>query len=155
MLHKYKIVVIVFSMIFLISCSGESGKVEGIQTVEFNLTANDRMQYNLKSMVVKEGDIVKVNFENIGTMPKATMGHNFIVLKPDVDLASFAAKAMVAKENEYVPSDEMDNIIVHSRMLGPGEKVVIEFTAPAKGVYKFVCTFPGHYITMQGNFIVK
>ena len=51
--------------------------------------------------------------------------------------------------------DETKNIIVHSKLLGPGEKTVIEFDAPAQGTYKFICSFPGHYITMQGNLIVR
>ena len=159
MFLKFKILVMVFSLITLISCGGDNGsdsaKNKAPNIVEVNLTANDQMMYNLNSIVAKEGDLIKVNFENIGKMPKSTMGHNFIILKPDVDLASFAAKAMLAKETEYIPVDERDNILVHSKLLGPGEKKVIEFTAPAKGTYKFICTFPGHYITMQGNLIVR
>ena len=83
------------------------------------------------------------------------MGHNFVLLKPNVDLAKFATKALSFKENEYIPEDEMDNIIIYSKLLGPGEEVNIEFTAPSKGVYKYICSFPGHYLSMQGNLIVR
>ena len=159
MINKFKILFTILFLISLISCGGESGgdsaKTEGPQSVEINLTANDQMQYNLKAIVAKEGDLIKVNFENIGKMPIETMGHNFIVLKAGVDLAAFAAKAISSKETEYIPADEVSNIIVSSKLLGPGEKTLIEFTAPAKGTYKFVCSFPGHYMSMQGNLIVR
>jgi azurin len=26
----------------------------------------------------------------------------------------------------------------------------VTFTAPAKGTYPYICTFPGHYQTMKG-----
>lgn len=139
----------------LVACGGNEGKAEESRTVEFNLTGNDQMLFNLKQMVVKEGDEVVVNFENIGQMPKETMGHNFVLLKQNVDVAGFAAKAVQAKDNEYIPADEEGSIIIQSKLLGPGEKTVVKFTAPAKGTYKYICSFPGHYMTMQGNLIVR
>ena len=100
-------------------------------------------------MVVKEGDLVKIKFVNIGRMAKNVMGHNFVLLKPNVDLAKFATKALSFKENEYIPEDEMDNIIIHSKLLGPGDEVRLNLLLRAKGVYKYICSFPGHYISMQ------
>ena len=29
--------------------------------------------------------------------------------------------------------------------------MTVEFTAPAEGEYTYVCTFPGHYMMMQGT----
>ncbi len=159
MLHKLIKLILIFSLFSTISCGetndSNSSNIEDPKTIEFNLTANDRMQFNLETIVVKEGDLVKIYFENIGQMSKATMGHNFVVLKPDVNIASFAVKAMVAKETEYIPEDEAANILVYSKLLGPGEKTIIEFTAPTKGIYKCSCSFPGHYSSMQGNLIVR
>ena len=83
-------------------------------------------------MVVKEGDLVKIKLVNIGRMSKEVMGHNFVLLKPNVDPAQFATKALSSKENEYIPEDEMDNIIVHSKLLGPGEEEIVEFTCTIK-----------------------
>ena len=46
---------------------------------------------------------------------------------------------------------EHDQIIVASRMLNHREYEVLEFTAPAEtGDYDYVCTFPKHWMTMQG-----
>ena len=159
MITKIKILLVSILVISFVGCSGNNNesesKSEAPKTVEFNLTGNDQMQYNLKAMVVKAGDKVKINFQNIGKMPAEQMSHNFVLLKPGVDIAAFAAKAVQAKDNDYIPQDESQNIIVHSKLLGPGEKTVIEFNAPPKGMYKFICSFPGHYLTMQGNFIVR
>ena len=143
-------------LVMLTSCGGKNSSNDNTsKVVEFNLTGDDQMQFNLKSMVVKQGETVKVNFENIGVMAKEVMGHNFVLLKQGIDIAGFAAKAAAAKENEYIPSDSMDDIIIYSKLLGPGEKTVVEFEAPTHGTYKFLCSFPGHYITMQGNLIVR
>lgn len=158
MINTLKAIILLLPLVSLISCGGDNidtSKNETPKTLEFNLTGNDKMQFNLKAMVAKEGDLIKVHFENVGRMPKETMGHNFIVLKSGVDLAAFAAKAMTAKDTDYIPVDEKDKIIVASKLLGPGEKDIIEFTAPAKGTYKFICSFPGHYTIMQGNLIVR
>lgn len=148
----------IVALTFLLNACGDGEKsesTESMKPVEFNLTGNDQMQYNLKNMVVKEGQTVKINLKNIGKMPKESMGHNVVIVKGNIDLVEFAAKAVQSKETDYVPSDESANVIAHSKLLGPGEETTIEFTAPAKGTYKFLCTFPGHYMTMQGNFIVR
>lgn len=153
-----KLLVIFLAFVFLIFCSGKNegndGRDSNAKSVEFNLTGNDQMKFNLTEMVVREGSLVKISFENIGKMAKNIMGHNFVLLKSGVNLSKFAAKAMVAKDSEYIPLDEKDKIIVFSKLLGPGEKTIIEFEAPAEGTYKYICSFPGHYTLMQGDLIV-
>lgn len=145
-------------VLLFLACGNDQNSSSGdasSNVVEVDLTGNDKMQFNLKSIVASEGDVIKVNFMNIGKMPKNVMGHNFVLLKEGVNVADFASKALKAKENDYIPEDELSNIIVHSKMLGPGENEIITFNAPSKGIYKFVCSFPGHYITMQGDLIIK
>ena len=82
------------------------------------------------------------------------MGHNFVLLKQGVDLAAFGIKSASAKDTDYIPSDEEDNIIAHTRLIGGGETTSIEFDAPEPGEYEFLCSFPGHYAIMKGKFIV-
>lgn len=156
----YKISVIFIALFFLTSCGGENNnnnesQVKEPKTIEFVLTANDKMKFNLDKLVANEGDSVKIKLKNVGRMPKEVMGHNFVLLSPKVDPAQFATKALAAKENEYIPQEELDNIIVHSKLLGPGEEVLVEFVAPQKGIYKYICSFPGHYLSMQGTLIVR
>ncbi len=122
--------------------------------VEVQLTGDDQMKFNLKEIKVKEGQKVRLVLKHVGQLPESAMGHNFVLLKQGTDLANFAAQAMEARDNDYIPSGT-DKVIVHTEMIGGGEETSIEFDAPAKGTYDFICSFPGHYIQMQGKFIVE
>ncbi len=125
------------------------------EVVELTITANDQMQFDKKTLEVKAGSHVKLTLKNIGEMPKESMGHNWTLLENGVDLVQYATAAMNAKDNDYQPADRYADVITKTKLLGPGESETIEFDAPAAGTYKFLCTFPGHYGTMQGDFIVK
>ena len=62
-------------------------------------------------------------------------------------------RAMLARENEYIPGG--NETIAHTKMIGGGESDTITFTAPEKGSYTYICTFPGHYGLMKGVLIVS
>lgn len=119
------------------------------------LTGNDAMQFDKKELKVKAGQKVKLTLKHVGKFAKMAMGHNFVLLKPGVDIAEFASKANSAKDNEYIPKSEAAKIIAHTKLLGGGESDTIEFTAPKKGTYRYICSFPGHYGLMQGKFVVE
>lgn len=122
--------------------------------VEVILTGNDQMKFNLKEIKVKAGQKVKLTLKHVGKLDKSAMGHNFVLLKQGTDLPQFAEKALAAKANEYIPQGS-DKVIAHTNMIGGGEETSVEFTAPSAGTYDFICSFPGHYIQMQGKFIVE
>lgn len=122
--------------------------------VQVNLTGNDQMQFNLKEIRVKAGETVKLTLRHVGQLPENAMGHNFVLLQKDTDIVDFATKAASASGNEYIPEGS-EQVIVHTEMIGGGEETSIEFTAPEAGTYDFICSFPGHYIQMQGKFIVE
>jgi azurin len=61
---------------------------------------------------------------------------------------------MQAKDTDYIPVGASE-VLAHTKLIGGGESVTIEFVAPAKGVYEFICTFPGHSGMMKGNFYVQ
>ncbi|MFD2518914.1 azurin [Salinimicrobium flavum] len=121
---------------------------------EVRLTGNDQMKFNLKEIRVKAGDKVKLTLTHVGQLPENAMGHNFVLLKQGTDIPEFANKAMEAKDNEYIPQNS-EQVIVNTEMIGGGEETSIEFDAPAAGTYDFICSFPGHYVQMQGKFIVE
>jgi azurin len=55
---------------------------------------------------------------------------------------------------DYVPRS--DDVLYHTALLEPQKSETIYFQAPATpGEYSYVCTFPGHYITMQGTMRVR
>ena len=127
-------------------------KIEGV--TEILLTGNDQMRFNLKEIKVNAGDEVRLTLKHIGKLDVKIMGHNFVLLKPEVKINDFAMKAVDAKDNDYIP-ENTDNVIVHTKMIGGGEQTSISFEAPEKGVYDFICSFPGHVALMQGKFIVE
>ena len=112
------------------------------------------MQFSEEEFRVKEGQEITLTFKHIGQIPKSAMGHNFVLLKDGVDHKTFATQALEAKDTEYIPNGGKD-VIAHTKMLGGGEQDVIIFTAPAKGTYTFLCSFPGHFGIMNGKFIVE
>ena len=121
---------------------------------ELTIEAKDSMQYNAKKFTVTAGQKVKLTLKHVGTMPKAAMGHNLVILKPGVEAAAFAAKAGTAFQEEYFPAASADQTIAHTKLIGGGESTSIEFVAPAEGSYTFICTYPGHWGAMRGEMIV-
>jgi azurin len=121
------------------------------------VTGNDQMRFNLTEIKVKAGATVVIEMSNIGKLPAAAMSHNFVVLNRPVTAEEFTTFATASSQNPptYIAKDT-DLVLVHTKMLGPGESATIEFTAPSTpGEYDFLCTFPGHYVTMHGKLIVE
>lgn len=123
----------------------------------FELTANDAMKFNLTRLEVKAGQQVKLSLTNMGSVPKAAMGHNWVLLKKDADATAFVNGAITAAATDYVPSSMADKVIVHTKLLGPKESDEVTFTAPSEpGEYPFICSFPGHYLSgMKGVLVVQ
>ena len=123
--------------------------------VEF--TANDSMKYNLTRFEVKAGQEVTVSLTNMGNMPKAAMAHNWVLLKKGVDPKAYVDGAVMAAATDYVPAALADQVIAHTKLLGPKQTDEIKFTAPTEpGEYHFVCTFPAHFLSgMTGVMVVK
>lgn len=122
--------------------------------VVVNLEGNDLMQFNLNEIRVQAGDKVRLILTHVGDLPENAMGHNFVLLKQGTDVVDFGQKAATASGNDYIP-EGTDQVIVHTEMIGGGEQTTIEFTAPEPGTYDYICSFPGHYVQMRGNFIVE
>jgi len=119
------------------------------------LTGNDAMKYNLSAISLKAGEEAKITLRNIGTMPKAAMGHNLVILKPGSDIEAFALAAAAATATDYIPAELADQIIAHTKMLGPKESATLAVTLDA-GEYPFLCTFPAHFqIGMHGTITVE
>ena len=146
----------------LTACSKEAAPAGGTPPAPAGGTllveGTDMMQYTVKQLTVKAGQQVKILFKNTGSMPKAAMGHNLVVLKPGVAAMTFGPLCMASGTvaNGYVPEDVMKDVIAHTKLLGPGEFDTIEFMAPATpGTLEYVCTFPGHFGTMNGKITVE
>lgn len=113
--------------------------------------ADNPLTYDIKNFTVKAGQKVKVTFNNQSAVPQP---HNLILGKiGSKDRLMAAAANMVTDPNGmskgYIP--ESPDIIVHTKLLNPGQRETLEFTAPEeKGDYPYLCSFPGHSILMNG-----
>jgi azurin len=83
------------------------------------------------------------------------MTHNVVVLKSGVDIADFADVAHKAKNEQYVPSSLNSLIIAHTKLVSGGESDTVEFKISNAGAYDFICSFPGHWGTMQGKIVAQ
>jgi azurin len=117
------------------------------KTVE--IRADDKMRFDLTAFDAKPGQKISVTIKNIGTTPKFSMGHNFVMLDRTITTvnvqAAFLDKASMEASHDYVPPGDK-NVLAHSKLLGPGESEVVTFNAPfIPGEYLYLCSFPGHY----------
>ncbi len=116
--------------------------------------AGDEMRYAVETVTVAAGAEVTLVMENTATAP--AMIHNIVVLttNSDEDANRVGMAAIAAMETDYIPED--DAILAYTPMANPGETVEVTFTAPSEpGNYRFICTYPGHFGTMQGVLIVQ
>jgi azurin len=133
--------------------------VPGIEKLEFTdsvqLKANENMRFDKELFKVRAGKKISLILINTGAKSAASMTHNVVILKSGVDIADFADIAHNAKTEQYVPSSLDSLIIAHTRLVGGGDSDQVEFIIPKPGVYDFICSFPGHWGTMQGKIVAQ
>ncbi len=118
----------------------------------------ERMLFTVTEFTATPGQAIKLVFTN----PDAT-DHNLVFVKPgslaEVGIAANdMAKDPKNADSDFLPVDKHSLILQASPMIGPTRKSkihVFRFEAPSEpGVYPYVCTFPGHWIIMNGRMIV-
>ena len=151
----HRVALIVLAAFFVLAPVGV--RAAGDQAV--TISANDQMKFDTTDISGAVGQKIVITLTNDGSLPKAAMAHNIVVLKPGTDVAAFIASASASPRASagYLPDDaQAGQIIVHTKLLGPGEEDTITFTPTAAGVYEYVCTFPGHTAAgMRGKIIVQ
>lgn len=136
--------------------AGQTGATDtgGATEIVIQPVGNE-MRYAETSFSVEAGQEVTIVFENVATSP--AMQHNVVILNSNDDaVVNRVGQAGIeaGEANEYVPEDEA--IIAHTPLAQPGETVEVTFTAPSEpGEYRYICTFPGHYMVMQGTMTVN
>jgi len=111
-------------------------------------SVGDTMAYNVTSFTVKAGQKVHVLVKSNGSSP-ATMSHNFVLVKPGTEEAVATAGVAAGEASSYVKQGDA-NVIAFTGLAKPQQMAEVTFTAPAKGAYPYICTFPGHWQTMKG-----
>jgi azurin len=107
------------------------------------------MKFTQTTITARAGQHVELTFNNTDDMP-----HNVVVFKRGT-MAQYE-KELFGSMNEpnaqlrgFVP--DSPNVLYATRLLNARESAVLSFDAPAEpGEYPFVCSFPGHWLTMRG-----
>jgi azurin len=77
-----------------------------------------------------------------GTLEKVGLLVNQIVAEPD------------AAARQYVPKSP--DVLAYTDIVQPLARGSIHFAAPReKGRYPYLCTFPGHWMVMNGEMVVE
>lgn len=125
------------------SASGTAEVVVEIRTV------GDEMRYEPTEFTVRPGQQVRLVLENRATSP--SMKHNVVILRDREAVTRVGMAAISAgPEKAFVPDDSA--VLAFTPLAEPGETTEVVFTAPTEpGDYIYICTFPGHYLAMQGT----
>lgn len=120
------------------------------------ITGDDTIKFSVTEITAAPGERLSVTLVNTGSMPKFSMGHNWLLLALNVEIEKFLVAAAESPTTDYVPASMKDGILASTKLLGPKERDTVTFTAPtAPGRYEFICSFPGHYqVGMKGVLIV-
>lgn len=122
-------------------------KLDGAR--EIQIKAMDNLQFSEKKLQAKPGEVIKLKFVNPDVVP-----HNWALLQPGTleqvgDLANKLIGSPEAYLKQYVP--DSDAVICFTDIIEPGSEFAIYFKAPEKpGRYPYLCTFPGHWMVMNG-----
>ncbi|MCA9177549.1 MAG: hypothetical protein KDB14_23850 [Planctomycetales bacterium] len=85
--------------------------------------------------------------------------HNWALTAPGSlrtvgEMANHLVADPAAFARHYIP--ETDLVLAHTDVVSPGTEFHIYFRAPSKpGRYPYLCTFPGHWMVMNGELVVK
>lgn len=114
----------------------------------------DALSYSVQAISApKTCGSYEITLTHTGKLPAAAMGHNWVLVPKEAAQEVATAALKVSAEDNYVPDD--DRVVAASSIVGGGEStsVTVEL-ADLSGDYTFMCTFPGHWVTMQGTFQV-
>lgn len=125
---------------------------------QLEIEGNDVMQFNKKQLEVsKSCENITVKLIHTGKADKKIMGHNWVLVKTS-DYSAVGPDSMSAGiENDFVKKDDA-RIIAYTKVIGGGEETSVTFPMSklnASEKYTFLCTFPGHFALMKGDFIIK
>lgn len=125
-----------------------SAAAKPAQKVEIQIeSVANTMTFNKTALSVPTGAEVHLTLKNTATM--ATLPHNWVLVNPGTEASVAAAGLKMGEPAGYIDVRNKD-ALVHTPLAKPGETTDVTFTAPEAGTYPYICTVPGHYMTMKG-----
>ena len=127
------------------------------QECSLSIEGNDQIQFNQKELRVKKScKAVTLTLKHVGQLPANVMGHNW-VLAATPDFQAVATAGQGAGPPNFLPAGD-PRIIASTTVVGGGQQVSLKFDISklqAGGDYTYFCTFPGHFVLMNGKFIIE
>lgn len=122
------------------------------------IEGNDQMKFNLTSMEFPSScKKATVTLKHTGKLPRNVMGHNWVLVKTEDVNAVGTAGISAGLENEHVPQND-ERVLAYTKVIGGGEETSVTFDLSKldpKENYSYICSFPGHFAMMKGEFKIK
>jgi azurin len=118
------------------------------------IEAGKNLSFIPRTLVARPGEAVKLTFVNPDAVP-----HNWALLRPGSlfrvgDLLNKLIAEPDAAMRHYIPRTE--DVLVYTEIVASQDQFIVYFKAPKeKGRYPYVCTFPGHWMVMNGEIMVE
>ncbi len=126
--------------------------VEGARRVELQTAEN--LTYATREICVRANEPIDFTLDNPDVVP-----HNWVLVRPDAlrrvgELANQLIANPEAFARHYIP--ESADVLCYTDIVDPGQSQTIYIQTPTQpGRYPFLCTFPGHWMVMNGELIVE
>jgi putative heme-binding domain-containing protein len=124
------------------------------KATKLSIVTGPNLTYTTRTLKARAGEPIRLTFSNPDVVP-----HNWVLVKPGTlaqvgGLANKLIADPAAVTRQYVPAS--DDVLVYTDIVAPEHELVIYFHTPReKGRYPFLCTFPGHWMVMNGELIVE
>jgi putative heme-binding domain-containing protein len=121
---------------------------------EIKIEAGENLTFATRSIKVRAGEPLKFTFANPDVVP-----HNWVLVNPgSLERVGALVNKLVADPDavarHYVP--QSDDVLFYCDVVSPHEEFSIHFQAPTKpGRYPYLCSFPGHWMVMNGQMMVE
>ncbi len=118
------------------------------------IAAGSNLTFSARTLKVKAGSRTRLVFKNPDGVP-----HNWaLVERGKLAEIGDAINRLIADpeavRRQYVPQSPC--VLCYTDITQPDQQSVIYFTAPTEpGRYPYLCTFPGHWMVMNGELIVE
>ena len=133
--------------------TGRAWSQECSQTIE----ANDQIQFNKKEIkVAKSCKEFTLTLKHVGMLAANVMGHNWALSKTS-DYQALAQAGQGAGPPNYLPAGDA-RVIATTGVIGGGQQASVKIDMSklmAGGDYTFFCSFPGHFVLMNGKFVIE
>jgi putative heme-binding domain-containing protein len=118
------------------------------------IEAGKNLTFSTRSFTAKAGEPLQITLANPDVVP-----HNWVLVKPGAlqrigEQANRLVADPEAVARHYVP--KTDDVLYYTDIVPAHDEFTIWIKAPSQpGRYPYLCTFPGHWMVMNGEMVVE